>query len=98
LPGSLFSGAFEIDTPYSDSLMRAHLGISSNIETSTAVFGFSIRRVADIGECRGGYWGIIIDASMLTVAKYVLALLRMPGSVRQTRGPSGAFEDADFCT
>jgi hypothetical protein len=77
--------------------MRAHLGISSNIEASTAVFRPSIRRVADIGECRGGYSGSIIDASMLTVANHILALLGLPESVRQTRGPSGAFEDTDFC-
>jgi hypothetical protein len=27
----------------------------------------------------------------------ILTLLDMPESVRQTRGPSGALEDADFC-
>lgn len=77
--------------------MRAHLGISSKIEASTAVFRASMRRVADIGECRGGYSDIIIDASMLTVANHILALLGVPESVRQIRGPSGALEDADFC-
>jgi hypothetical protein len=34
-----------------------------------------MRRVANIGECRGGYSGTIIDASMLTVANHILALL-----------------------
>jgi hypothetical protein len=77
--------------------MRAHLGISSNIEASNAVFRSSIWRVADIDECRGGYSGTIIGASMLTVANHSLALFGLPESVRQTRGPSGAFEDADFC-
>ena len=77
--------------------MRADLGISSDIEASTAVFRPSIRRVADIGECRGGYPGTIIGGSVLSVANYILALLGMPESVRQTHGPSGAFESADFC-
>ena len=77
--------------------MRAHLGISSNIEASTAVFRHSMRRVADIGDCRGGYSGTIVGASMLTVANHILAPFGMPESIRQTRGPSGAFEDADFC-
>jgi hypothetical protein len=56
-----------------------------------------MRPVADIGECRGGYSGTIIDASMLTVANHILTLLGMPESVRQIRDPSGTFEDADFC-
>jgi hypothetical protein len=34
---------------------------------------------------------------MLTVANRIPALLGVPESVRQLRGPSGAFEDADFC-
>jgi hypothetical protein len=34
---------------------------------------------------------------MLTVAHHDLALFGLPESIRQTRGPSGAFEDADFC-
>ena len=76
--------------------MRAHLGILSNIEASTALFRPSIGGVADVGECRGGYSGTIICVSMLTVANHILALLGMPESVRQTRGPSAAFEDAVF--
>jgi hypothetical protein len=77
--------------------MRARLGISSNIEALTAVFRPSIRRVGGTGECRGGYSGTIIDGSMLTVAHHDLALFGLPESIRQTRGPSGAFEHADFC-
>ena len=76
--------------------MRAHLGIWPNIEASTAVFRPSVGRFAEVGECRGGYSGTIIGVSMLTVANHILALLGTPESVRQTRGPSAAFEDAVF--
>ena len=78
------------------------MGIQSTIEESTAVFRPSMKRVADIGGTsifagRGGYWGTIISALILTAMNSILTLLDMPESVRQTRGPSGALEDADFC-
>ncbi|HEY4050420.1 MAG TPA: hypothetical protein VGM27_26455, partial [Acidobacteriaceae bacterium] len=46
-------------------------------------------------EGRGGYSGTL-GALILTIANRILALLDTPEWVRQIRGPSGAFEDADF--
>jgi ABC-type branched-subunit amino acid transport system permease subunit len=78
------------------------MGIQSTIEESTGVFRPSMKRVADIVGTsifagRGGNWGTIIGALILTAMNSILTLLDMPESVRQTRGPSGALEDADFC-
>jgi hypothetical protein len=102
LPGSKAFVAFEFDTRCNDSLMRAHMGIQSTIEASKAVCRPSMKRVADIGGTwifggRGRYSDTVIGASILTVLNRILTLLDVPESVRQIRGPSGAFEDGDFC-
>jgi|HubBroStandDraft_6_1064221.scaffolds.fasta_scaffold150163_3 ABC-type glucose/galactose transport system permease subunit len=78
------------------------MGIKSTIEASTAVFRPSMKRVADIGGTsifggRGRYSGTVIVPLILTVLNSILTLLDAPESVRQIRGPSGAFEDGDFC-
>ena len=78
------------------------MGIKSTIEASTAVFRSSMKRVADIGETsifggRGRYSGTVIGPWILTVLNSILTLLDAPESVRQIRGPCGAFEDGDFC-
>ena len=78
------------------------MGIQSTIEESTAVFRPSIearcghRWNLDLRRSRG-YWGTIIGALILTAMNSILTLLDMPESVRQTRGPSGALEEADSC-
>ena len=70
------------------------MGIQSTIEESTAVFIPSMKRVADIV---GTSIFAGIGALILTAMNSILTLLDMPESVRQTRGPSGALEDADLC-
>jgi hypothetical protein len=79
------------------------MGIKSIIDASTAIFRPSMKRVADIGGTwifggRGRYSGTVIGPLILTVLNSILTPLDAPESVRQIRGPSGAFEDRDFCT
>ena len=78
------------------------MGIKSTIEASAAVFRPSMKRVAASVEPRsfggrGRYSGTVIGPLILTVLNSILTLLDAPESVRQIRGPSGAFEDGDFC-
>ena len=97
LPGSKGTFvAFEFDTRYNDSLMRAHMGLQSNIGAS--VFRSSMRRVADTGGRSRWIFGHHHRRVDPDCGSGILSLLNIPELVRQTRGPSGALEDADFCT
>jgi hypothetical protein len=74
------------------------MGIQSNIEASTVVFTPWMRRVADTGRRSRRIFGHHhrgVDPDRGEQHSYPA---RDAELIRQTLGPSGAFEDAGFCT
>ncbi len=71
------------------------MGLQSNIGAS--VFRPSMRRVADAGGRSRWIFGHHYRRVDPDRGGGILNLLNIPELVRQTRGPSGAFENADFC-